>query len=330
MDTSPTRTPVRRNRHIHEVLRDNIRDGRLEAGLVLTESALSRLFNVSRAPAADALSRLMQDGLVTRHDGRGYLVGDGSAPVLRKSLDDAGLVLPDQAEGLGPRGWRGALYPAIEAEVAGCISYGTFGLTGAAMAKHLGVSRIVTQDILARLERVGLVEQGANGRWIAPRLTVQSARDHYQMRRLLEPVALVDGARQAGPALIAEARARIADLRIVGFVAGPDMNAVEHDLHRQIVLSCTNPQMRDAIQRCQLPLIVTHLAFNRYRHDAETARVLDDHDSVLAALQEGDGDRAAALMAAHLDHGLRTTTDYLERPPAPLPGPIPAYMTRIA
>ena len=48
--------PVRRNRFIYDTLRDAIRRDRLEPGQILTESALARFFDVSRAPAAEALS----------------------------------------------------------------------------------------------------------------------------------------------------------------------------------------------------------------------------------------------------------------------------------
>lgn len=325
------RQPIRRNQYIYDVLRANILERRVQPGLVLTESALSKLFGVSRAPTADALSRLADEGLIVRHDGRGFLVGAGGSPRLRVALEDSGLAIPPtSAENIAVRGWRDALYPTVESEIAGCISYGTFGVAGAAMAKHYSVSRTTTQEMLGRLERVGLVEQGTNGRWIAPRLTVKGARDHYQMRRLLEPVALLDAVRRLGQGPVAAARARIAELRTrAAWPTVDDITAVEGDLHRALVHGCSNEPMRATITRSQLPLIATHMAFSRYLQTEEMARVLDDHDAVLFSLQLGKDEVAASQLRDHLDQGLKTTVRYLEGNPDPPPGLIPPYMTKV-
>lgn len=326
-----SRQPIRRNQHIYDVLRANIVEGRVQPGLLLTESALSRLFSVSRAPTADALARLADEGLVVRHEGRGFLVGGGSSTPLRVPLEASGLAIPPtSAENIAVRGWRDALYPTLEIEIAGCISYGTFGVAGAAMAKHYAVSRTTTQEMLGRLERVGLVEQGTNGRWIAPRLTVKGARDHYEMRRLLEPVALLDSVRRLGEGPVVAARARIAKLRPRSArLTVDDITAVEADLHRVLVDGCSNEPMRATITRSQLPLIATHMAFSRYLQTAEMARVLDDHDAVLVALQRGKDEVAASLLRDHLDQGLKTTVRYLEGNPDPPLGLIPPYMTKL-
>ena len=73
---------------IYSVLRDHIRRKRFPAGLVLGEAAIARAFNTSRNPAATALRRLREDGLVRDFEGRGFLVGDG--PQLRLTLEAAG------------------------------------------------------------------------------------------------------------------------------------------------------------------------------------------------------------------------------------------------
>ena len=331
MATTAATKPARRNRVIHDVVRRHIVERRLPDGLVLTESALARLFEVSRAPAADALGRLADEGLVTKLDGRGFAVGAGRAPPLRADLASSGLRVPvaDRA-GLAARGWRETLYPVVEAEVASCSSYGVFGTGSAVMGRHFGVSRTTSQDVLSRLERVGLIEQGANGRWIVPRLTPKGATDHYEIRRLLEPAALADAARRVGPEAIRDARARIVELRAK---AGPwsvdEIRAVEANLHHELVLECDNERMRATILRSQLPLIATHMAFERNRQLEEMARLLEDHDAVLAALEAGRRREAGRLLRRHLDHGLRSTIEYLERKPDPPAGLVPTYLTRL-
>ena len=322
--------PTRRNRFIHETLRDNIRDGRLPDGLVLTESALARLFEVSRAPAADALERLAADGLVSRHGGRGYLVGDGRSEPVRMDLERTGLRIPRNSHDiLTARSARDTLYPRVEREVASAVSYGAFTVAGPAMARHFGVSRTTAQEVLSRLQRVGVVEQAANGRWIAPRLTANAVRDHYQIRHLLEPVALV-AAVDGADGRVAAALDRIAAIRARDSSnTARAINAVESDLHERIVLACPNVRMRETLRRSQLPLIATHAAFDRYRRGPEMARVLDDHGAILVALRADRKDEAAELMRRHLEHGERTTLEYMRADPRPPRGIVPSYMERI-
>ena len=328
--SSPPGQPVRRNRFIHDTLRDAIRTGRLLPGLVLTESALARFFNVSRAPAADALARLAEMRLISRHDGRGFVVGDGSAPVRRDDLARSGLRLPLGSDDLlTARSARETLYPAVEVEVASATPYGAFQISEAALARHHGVGRTTSREILSRLDRIGLVEQSANGRWLAPRLDARAVREHYQMRALLEPVALSAAMGADGvEAAVGAALERIARARDAAPVRGPrDIDEIEADLHARIVGAAPNVQMRHAIRRSQLPLIATHAAFDRYRRWAEMRRVLDDHEVVLIALRDGRPDDAASAMAAHLAHGERTTLAYFAERPDPPDGIVPDYMT---
>ncbi len=324
--------PTRRNRLIHDTLSRAIRGGTLPDGLVLTQSNVGRFFGVSRAPAADALMRLEGDGLIARFAGRGYVVGPSDAAPLRIALDQTPLEQLDPgALALGARNWRETLYPAVEAEIAVCTSYGSFALLSTALARHYGFSRTTSHEMLSRLERVGLIEQRANGRWVAPAMTEGDIRDHYQMRRLLEPVALLSAAESAGgAALVDTARGRIAALRARGTPPSrDDITALERDLHVNLVQACANKRMRETLHRSQLPLIATHTAFDRYLDTAEMHRVLDDHDAILTALAEGRERDAKRAMRAHLAQGLASTLAYMARDPVPPPGLVPPYMTRM-
>ena len=323
--------PIKRNRFIYETVREAIKGGSLPARLVLTESALARFFGVSRAPAADALSELAREGLVARHDGRGFVIGDGSGEPLRANLSEAGLRLPEGTrDRLAARSARDTLYPRVEVEVASASAYDNYHIGSNALAQHYGVSRTTSHEILSRLERVGLVEQTENGRWIVRQLTVQAVSDHYQMRRLLEPVALMEAVEAGAHVAVAKALARIKrQRRSDPLRTTREINAIEADLHRDIVLACPNASMRDTLHRSQLPLIATHAAFDRYRSKGEMRRVLDDHEAILTALASGAWSEASEAMVLHLRHGERTTLDYVHANPAPPPGLIPDYMTPV-
>lgn len=320
--------PVRRNQLVYDVLRDHLVSDRLPPGLVVTESGVARAFGVSRAPAATALARLEKERLLARFEGRGYLVGRPDGTVIRERLEEAGLIVSNRVrERLAERGWLDRAYSTIEEEIAGCLGYGTFRVVAASLAEHCGMSRMTAQLILSRLERVGLLQQESNRHWMAPQLVADGIADHYAMRRLLEPAALREAAviltRSRLEAAIGRIEATVQDGRTC---TAEDIMTIENDLHRSIVLSCRNQQLRQTIYRSQLPLLATHVAFGRHKIRDEMNSIFDEHMAVFEGLRDGDIDRACRMLVAHIDNGEQLTLRYFETP-RPIPrGLVPPYM----
>ena len=72
----------------YDILRQHIVGKQLPPGLVLLESRIAELMDISRAPVRRALELLHRDGFVRRFEGRGYLVGsDGGRSFVRQALD---------------------------------------------------------------------------------------------------------------------------------------------------------------------------------------------------------------------------------------------------
>lgn len=306
--------PGKRSDAVYFVVRDHITSGIFKPGLVLTESAIARAFNVSRSPAAAALSRLLEEGLLSEFAGRGYLVGHRTVVPVRRDLAEAGLSLAAAPlEDLQQRGWRDRLYPLVERDVAASMAFGPFQIVGSTLAENFGVSRTVAHEILTRLERVGLVNQASNGRWYVPQLKVRDVEEHYQVRQLLEPVALIEGAQRLDRGEIILRLERASALLGRGTaMSEAEIRQLENDLHRDIVLACRNTQLRGIIERSQLPLIATHLTFERYLNDEEILISLAQHVRVLAALAEGDEQAAALAMREHLESALAGTVACLQ------------------
>ncbi|OYZ87096.1 MAG: GntR family transcriptional regulator, partial [Xanthobacter sp. 17-67-6] len=65
---------------IAEQLRRSICGGSLPQGAVLLEGPLAALFGSSRSPVKQALSELESEGLLSRFEGRGLLVGRTETP----------------------------------------------------------------------------------------------------------------------------------------------------------------------------------------------------------------------------------------------------------
>lgn len=183
---------------IGRVLRENILSGVLPEGFVLLEGPIAAVMQTSRVPVQSALRQLQDEGLVHRFDGRGYLVGSGRADVvpIRRDIRELALDIPTVVdEALQTRGtWR-HVYDQVEEEVASCQIFGEFRIVETELADHLGVSRTVVRDVLARLQERGLIRKSPSSHWIAGPLTARTVSEKFQLREIVEPAAL----RLAGP-----------------------------------------------------------------------------------------------------------------------------------
>jgi DNA-binding GntR family transcriptional regulator len=296
------------------VLREHIEDGSFPRGLVLGETAVARAFNASRVPAAMALRRLQDEGLIKQFDGRGYLANPVKNTIpIRLALEEAGLRLPRTLDTkLAARNRLQRIYPEVEHAVAACLSYGRFLLNESALAAHYHVSRTVAHEILTRLERTGLVVQDTNRRWYAGPLTADLLREHYEMRWLLEPIALGQVLPELDRREISAKQQR-ARCGSDGRLPPREREILERDLHVDIVLRCQNRQLRETIRRSQLPLIATHSTFEHFQHRDEIVTMVSEHMAILEHLRRGRREAAMQSLASHLKRSVEPNLDLLNR-----------------
>jgi DNA-binding FadR family transcriptional regulator len=103
----------------YDILRQHIVGKQLPPGLVLLESRIAELMDISRAPVRRALELLHRDGFVRRFEGRGYLVGadDPTQTPLRIDLREAGFTAPaGMSESIGLFTWE-RIYREVETAV---------------------------------------------------------------------------------------------------------------------------------------------------------------------------------------------------------------------
>lgn len=307
-------------------LRDQIEDGTLPAGLILEAAPLARFFDLSRTPVNNALQGLLEAGLVRSTQGRGVAVGTTGVP-FRQDLAAAGLRLPARTRrSVSQRHWRSRFYPQTEQEIAACLPFGRFAINVSQFAAHKGVSRTLANETLVRVERLGLIRQQGT-RWYAGPLTETDIDEHYEIRWLLEPVALVQSAATLPPAVVREALERAA-----GALAAPEgitlemLDRSETDLHRTIVLHAPNRQMAEAIRRSQLPLMATNYSLKDRKADGVLRQTMGEHHAVLEHLAAGDAAGAAKALENHLRSARRVIRETLR---LPTPGfEPPPYMVR--
>jgi DNA-binding GntR family transcriptional regulator len=300
------------NELIYSVLREHIAGGIFPPGLVLGEAGVARAFQASRVPAAAALRRLRREGLLKDFEGRGYQTkGERQIAPVRLELAEAGLKLPPSvATGLKARNRRERIYPAVEHVVAACLPYGRFQVNESGLAEHYGVSRTVAHEVLTRLERTGLVTQDTNQRWYAGPLTKELIRDHFEMRCLLEPVALAQVLPELRPEELRRKYERVKKVQ-AGQRTLEKIERLEKDLHVEILLRCRNQQLREAIRRSQLVLVAVHHAFDLYRDAATIDLMIAEHLAILGDLIEGRCEEAIKTLEEHLRRSLAQNIDLL-------------------
>lgn len=306
---------------IYEVLRDHLVEGALPRGLVFGEAGVARAFGSSRIPAAAALQRLSDEGLLRRFEGRGYVGRDADpAKLVRKELTEAGFRLPTKIAGsLEVRSRQRRIYPEVEHIVAASLGYGRFLVNESALGDFYGVSRTVAHEVMMQLNRIGLIEKDRNQRWYAGPMTVERLREHFEMRWLLEPAALGQAIDVLSPDELLVKRAR---LEKAGHRRNPPerLERLERDLHVDVVLACANGQLRDTLKRNALPLIATHSAFSGADYGDEIETMLSEHRRVYDALIAGKKRQAMEVLEAHIRRSLVPNIARLEKlgelPPA--------------
>lgn len=286
-----------------DVLRDHLVERRLQDGLVLLEGPIAALFGISRAPVQRALSLLAEEGLISRFDGRGYLVRQTRrkpAPV-RRSLNEAGISLPGSAiQAIRTRGRWEQILDDVEACAAEAMTLGRYKLLEADIAAYFEVSRTVVRDVLGRLHEKGIVQKDERSRWIVGPLMADDLRHYFEVRAIFEPAAL----RASGGLPDREVLGLMRD-RIVAAqsrsddVSAHDMARVEEDLHIRCLEGTLNECVRRILLQHQLPLAIKQM-MNRHLGMNKSAEDLRDHLAIVDALIAGELDSAAKLMADHL------------------------------
>ena len=118
------------------------------------------------------------------------------------------LELPPDALGIvrGRAGWE-KIWDQVEKDLVACMPFGRFKINELATAEYYGVSRTVTRDLLGRLEARNLAEKVGRSLRFLRELIPELMNDLYEVRRLLEPTALVSAAPRLSRPRIEEMRA---------------------------------------------------------------------------------------------------------------------------
>jgi len=279
---------------ISQVLRRNIRNGVLPSGLVLLEGPIAAMMQTSRMPVQAALRLLADEGLVHRFDGRGYLVGEAQAVPLRRDISEFDLDIPQQVDNaLQTRGTWKHFYEEVEEQVASCQVFGEFRIVETELAEYLGVSRTVVRDVLSRLQERGLIHKDASSHWVAGPLTARTLREKFELRAIMEPVALRLAAPYIQYSHIEEIRDRI------GLDPSLQPEDLENALMEHCIAQAKNTSLVEMIQTNQMLLTSVNRALTGLGLP-EDSIALDQYRTLFDLIARHPIDSAAEYLRDHL------------------------------
>ena len=285
-------TVPRLYQQVFDIVAAQIAQGALCEGARLSESALAEQFGISRAPARQALSELERCGLLMKSTGRGYRVGKPKGGVVRAGGGAAAGIGEDLR--LTQLATWSRIYGEVESEIAARTSFAGWRGTETELARYYDVSRTVARDVVARLQQRGVVRKDDRSRWIAPAMTPEHVGELYELRWLLEPVALEKAAPRLPPGRLEHASENAATL------AGPDLDRLEEDLHVTLLGFCGNRTMMQAISLPQALLIAHRFLYRWMPRLFGAEPFLPEHLQIVEKLEAGHPGEAAASLRGHL------------------------------
>lgn len=287
---------------ILDTLKQSIERGTISEGMVLTEGPIALIFNTSRAPVRKALNFLFEDGLIKRFEGRGFLVGNDSSVtpsrqrVTAKILD----ITAKDANLSGERTSIRYIFNEVLQVINTCITFGHFRINDVLLAKSYGVSRTVAREVLVRLQERGLVGKDSRSHWVTGPITAHDVTEYYELRRLLEPVALKESARSLKHSQIEEMYGRLeAFLSSEQDVLFDDFAQIEHDLHSICLENCDNKRILTILNQAQSTMAISQQFF-KMSGITNDEPVIREHKLVIEHLLVDAVDAAASSLEAHL------------------------------
>ncbi len=304
------KAPERLYKLVYRVLRNHLEADELPEGMVLLEGPMADFFGTSRAPVQKALRMLNDENLILRFEGRGYVVArNGRRPEpIRMDIRQSGLTLPrDIDEAMKSRSSWQRIYGGIEQEVAAAAAFGHYRIHEARLASLFQVSRTVARDVLGRLHERGLVQKTSSSRWVAGPLTATSIKEMYEIRKLLEPAALIRAAPHLDRAVLTDMRDRMLALERDHADLTPELlHQFDLFLHVECLLKTDNKRMASVIRQNQLP-VATAQTFQQYLRLSDESATLSEHRLVVELLIKESVDAAAAALVAHLESAQKRT-----------------------
>lgn len=180
------------------------------------------------------------------------------------------------------------------------------------LAERLGVSRLTVREALSRLVERRILEKKHWKGYTVRKFSWEDVQNIIDVRLSLEELALRNAMVKNPDSLIEELSSALDTCRNV--LANGDYQvffSADYLFHEILYRQSGNPWIEDVLSDL-------HLAINLIRHISQADRIQEvatssirDHEEILQALRDGQGERAVALLREHLNnHRERVRREY--------------------
>jgi DNA-binding GntR family transcriptional regulator len=261
-----------------------LKEENAQPGHHLVELDLCNSFDVSRTPVRGALALLAAQGVVTPRAGRGFVLAKipGAIDGRDEEEDEQDSRLFDDL---------------ARARNAGKLPD---QFTQQEIVRRFDTRLSTVMTVLRQLAELGLVERRPGNGWAFAGDAARILNESYAFRRALEPQILLQPGFKLDRAWAEKARSQLQKLRKKSWRGGDGVafHAINANFHEQLARCSGNRTMLRAIQR-QNQLRDFLIGQSDYPME-QVHSAIDDHLEILAALEAGYADKAAALMLHHL------------------------------
>ncbi|MFE7196088.1 GntR family transcriptional regulator [Microbacterium oxydans] len=190
---------------------------------------------------------------------------------------------------------------AVTAQLRGRILSGAIRsgspITEAAVSQSFGVARPSAKAAIEQLVASGLLARTAHRSARVVDIDSVTVRDVYRTRTRLESAAL----RELAGSKNVPAAALAANAEIMAMPGGPDPATVAPDLRfHTALIDALDSERTGRMYRSVLDEVRLCMAQVQGRRLLDAADIAAQHADILDAVASGDGERAAALLEAHL------------------------------
>jgi DNA-binding GntR family transcriptional regulator len=183
-------------------------------------------------------------------------------------------------------------------------------LVEAELAARLGASRTPVREALQRLETEGLLERrGARG-IVVRELRVEDVTCIFEIRESLESLAARRACRRMSPGVLAALRAIVDQMR--GAVDDPnEMERLDTAFHDRILAVAEGARLRRMLSDLREELVTWRFLSLSSRE--RRAATVGEHEGVLRALEAGDEDVVARIVAEHIANSRASVLEHVRR-----------------
>lgn len=287
---------------IAQTLRTCIKRKKLLPGTVLLEGSLASIFGSgSRSPVKQAIQQLQQEGILSRFDGRGVIVGSAAGPILRLKLTRALLGLDENAPDISriPT-WQKVYYP-IERELIIRSAFGRFRVNELELSHHYKIGRTVAHEALTQIQSTGIIMKGGKTQWFTVPLDEKRVDDLYALRELIEPVLVARAALTLPPDMLHAMKQRLLNaIKLYPKIDPSDLYALEDDIHITCLEYGHNVEMLEALKRTRCIVILIKHMFGKEMPYSKIDPFFEEHLRIIDGLDKRDSERARRAMMRHL------------------------------